>query len=259
MGKLSRLLLFLGLLFICADLKAQTWSLVQLKEFDSTGAGTGGSACTGMGSAVCTVNVSAVGAGHALVCFSLISSTASTTLSGCGGGETWAACSTSCNSFNAVTGNGDIRYTLSAVGGETSLTCTVAVAPQNNYSLCGAAEFSLTSGSGAYDTSGTMSDATCTSCAGVGLTLSGSNDVILQIAAPGNSFSAVSSPYSTNSAFPSGVGIGVAVGISSGTAPTWTQSPTGIATGSALALKVAASGCTAPPTLTLLGVSQCHG
>src|SRR5208282_478148 len=78
----------------------------------------------------------------------------------------------------------------------------------------------------------TVSDSSCSSCAGVGLTLNGTNDIILQMGNPNNSLTAITGGAFSSTAFfdenlTGGEAYAAAKNTNNGTAPTWTQSPSG--------------------------------
>jgi hypothetical protein len=210
---------------------AGTWTLVQIKYFDSTGGGSGGSDCDSIGTA-CTVNASAVGAGHKVVAFAMYASPTSKTLASVTG-ETWTHCA-SC----AGGGEGflDAYYTLSATGGETSFTCT-ASGTLSGYNSCGVAEFAWSGASAAFDAGVVAVDTSCTACSGGGaLTLTGSSDAILAIGMPANSLTAVSI-YTPQLSFPSGAGIATLINTTNGADPVWTHDASGAVAVMRIALK----------------------
>lgn len=204
-----------------------TLAFVQLKFYDSLGGGTGGSACNNAVNSSCTVTVSSVGAGHMLAAFVALANPE--TFTGVSGGESWTHCagSNGC-AFGSVAGGGytDVWYVLSTTGGETSFTCNLS-GTDSLYQGCGIMEFSYSGSSVSFDASNGNSNASaCSSCAAPALSLTGTKDAIVQIGIPNNSMTAITSPYSTHAQFYSGVGMAIAVGLTSYTAPTWTQSGT---------------------------------
>lgn len=211
---------------------AGTWAIVQFKYWSSSGAGTGGGTCLVAGT-TCAVTVSAVGAGHALICFSNMGHTLSATLSSCSGETTTSA--PNFFSWNSSDGGQDARYVLSAAGGETTVTCTQSSISGLN--SCGIFEASYSGPSVSYDNSNHSTPTACTSCAGQTLTLTGTNDFIMAAMNPGLNVTAVSSPYSLNAGFSDDYGVAAAVNLSSGTGPTWTQSGSAAIQVAALALK----------------------
>lgn len=212
------------------------WTLIQIKFFDSGGLGTGGGTCLSSGT-TCQVTVSSVAAGNKLVCAALYFDSATHTFSGCGGGETWTVCpAPTCAVKGAGSSGGtDGRYVLSAVGGETQVTCTINSA-SNPYYGCLFIEYHYTGPSASIDVVGTT-DSVCTACAGVPLSLGGSNDAIATWGIPDNSFTAITSPYSTNAQFYDGTAEAVSMNTASGAAPTITQNVSGLGAIGAIALK----------------------
>src|SRR6185312_10382273 len=208
-----------------------TWTLVQKKFFSTLGSGTGGSACAGSPTVVCTVNVSSVGAGHALIAYSIqgeVANISSIT------GETWTHCS---NCTPASGPSTDADYVLSATGGETSFTFTMSVTT-SSYLGVGVNEYAWTGSSVSFDKSGNTPVASCTSCTGQTLAITGTSDAIFQIAVSSTSgvASAATAPYATNFTAFDGIGASTAVNLASGTGPTWTVSPADTMAMMALAL-----------------------
>jgi hypothetical protein len=228
------------------------WTFVQAKYYDSMNGGTGGSACSANGT-TCTVNVSAIGNGHVVIVASIAAVAGSAiTLVGISS-ETTTHCG-NCNFGSSSSGWVDARYVLSATGGETTITCTVNMAP-TSYFGCLIAEFSYSGPSASYDTSNGAVLTGCTTCAGASLALKGSKDIILQVGSPANSFGrsaagssqrqgagfkGVSGSYIAippDAPFPSGAGLAYLANTADGAAPNWTQSPAGDATVMGIAIK----------------------
>lgn len=205
-------------------IRAGTWTVVQMKYWDIGAVGTGGGTCTTSSPFTCAVTVSAIAAGNILVCGALYFDASSHTLSNCGGGETWTVCpAPTCASKGSGSTTGeDGRYVLSAVGGETTITCTVNSAPGTYYG-CVIVELHYTGPSASIDAVGTASTSACASCPGATLGLGGTNDIIFTWGAPNNTFTAITSPYSTNAHFYAGSVEAVSLNTSSGAAPTVTQ------------------------------------
>jgi len=85
-----------------------------------------------------------------------------------------------------------------------------------------------------------LASSNCTSCAGPSLTLSGSNDVVIQVACFQENYAGIGSPYTledvdTNS----GNAVAYRLDTNSGNAATWGQSPTGGGIFSAYAISIA--------------------
>jgi hypothetical protein len=227
-----------------------TFALVQFKFFDTNGAGTGGNSCraAGIGSgsgSVCTVNVEPVGAGHTLIAVGFSGNLTVRTLSSVSG-ETWTHCAgaNGC-SFGSIGGTAflfqdlrgiwlDASYVLSATGGEETLTCTLS-GTSAGYIACGIYEYSYSGASVSFDTSNGTTDFSCTTCAGIALTLSGSRHLIVQAAVPIKPLSAISGSYTNPAKFYDGVGNAGWVNATDGTAPNWTGSPAGLVTVMAIA------------------------
>jgi len=217
-----------------------TWSLIQLKYNSSAGGGTGGSGCA-VSTTTCTVTVSSVGAGHLVVMVPFSGSSAGTSIAwSAGSGETWTHCggTNGCLFAGANAGAVDAAYVLSATGGETSFTCTVASAPPS-YFACAIFEYAWSGATIAFDASNGAYTSSCTSCSGIGLTLSGSKDVIIQVGLPAQSLTAISggAGYTNPQQFYDGAGQAGAINTTNGAAPTWTQSPAGPNVAMAIAFK----------------------
>jgi hypothetical protein len=243
-----RLILCLALL--CSPAWA-TWTLTQVK--DKT-------ACSGT---TCAVTVTSTGAGHLLIAgfsdsTSHVQTISSVTAGACAG--SWVHCP---NCAINATGDGsiDFSYCTNSASGITSITITTSLTMGTGIGVIWEASSSL--GTIAIDSgaapSGTKTDTTCTSCAGVSLTLSGNNDFIAALSANGGAGTGLTGTGWTNDlANPSGDG--VAHGITSGsqTAPaTWTQS-SGTLLGNAIAFQeTSGGGATCTPTMALMGVGSC--
>lgn len=156
-----------------------TWTLVQTASIVNTGA------CTGTTS--CAITVASTGTGNLIVLAYLSATTTAVTISSVSGGGTYTHC-TNCSIFGVTTGSLDMSYTLASVSGATTITMTLSATASVPIGMMW--EFHSTTGF-ALDTSNTISDATCTACAGPSLTLTGANDVIAAAAANGGTGSGV--------------------------------------------------------------------
>ena len=202
----------------CAPAHA-TWSLVQVKDNTACTSGT-----------TCAVAVTSTGAGNLLVAG--VQNFATTSISS----VTAGACATtwthapSGNLFVSGVGAVDLYYCTQSNSAQTSITITVGSAfGTNGVGIIWEASSSL--GSIAIDSGATPSgnkndSTTCTSCAGVALTLSGNNNFTAAVAACGGTCSAVTGAGWTNDlANPNGNGIAHGLNTTGSiTAPaTWTQ------------------------------------
>jgi len=171
--------------------------------------------CVGNGSnTTCTITPSsASGAGHlgAIIAWFSQSSSASSTgitqVSGNDHGITgWTSCpSHSCFATVGTPATGckagycseDIYYNPSLTGGDTSFTVTLG-SPPPTYFQVWYGEWALPGTGGAhYDASGSGADSTaCTSCAGQALTLTDTQDIVLQTQNSSQECTAISGPYS---------------------------------------------------------------
>lgn len=218
---------------------AAPWTFIQSKYFDSRGSGSGGSSCANTG-ATCTVTVSSVTAGHILIAYGQNDAASSNALSSVSG-ETWTDCS-ACQSLSTGI-QIDVQYVLSATGGETSFTCNFNSAPIS-YESCAVIELAH-SGTVSFDTGGTTNSASCpTPCTGVGLTLAGTSEAVIQLAIPYTvNITSVSSPY-TAMCINNGCGgpsSAYLLNTSSGTAPSWAYTGSQQLTMSAIAINGAAA------------------
>jgi len=158
-----------------------TWSVTQVKWFDTSGHGTGGSACT-QPTTVCTVNVTAIGSSNTLVAFAVAFGAQTTLVSISGQTSTdCTACDVTNSGANASIG---VRYVLSATPGQTTVTCTVGASA--SFLGCGVYELHCVGGcSNTYDVGGGNGSVTCSSCSGPSLTTTvGANDVVINILNP---------------------------------------------------------------------------
>ena len=198
-----------------------TWSIIQHKMFSTSGS-TGSGSCAS-GTATCTVNVTAIGAGHLLVCFAHGVSVSGVT-SCSGDGDTWSECCTTTNGTLTI----DLWWVISSTGGGTSISCNFA--STSTYKECGLREYALSAGSPVSSSGGTFLQFGCTNCNGEALTLSGVNNLIVQSIFPTTSTTAVNPPYgnldvSTNSP---GGGMADSLNTTDGTATNlWTLSGSG--------------------------------
>jgi hypothetical protein len=186
-------------------------------------------------SATCSITVAATGAGHAGVLtyaghpgvyISSVSTDGSWTVpTGCKASASGGA--TSC------------AYNLSLTGGATTETVTLNTASPGTYGYLSFHEVSST-GTFAFDAAGAVTDSTSSlSLAGAGLSLTGSDDFIVQTwRVAGGSASSVTSPYIDLTGFGSFSAYALSINTSSGAAPTLTMTlpTTGVA--GAIALSV---------------------
>jgi hypothetical protein len=216
---------FLALLVVLFTTPAwATFTLVQAKVNGS---------CA---SANCNVTVTSTGAGHSIIVGVVMNS--NVTISGVIGGGTYTLCGANCQKGNGTTGFTDMAYTLSSTSGTTTIEIDLSAGSSG---VAYAWELSSTS-TITFDVGNSILQTTnCTSCTGASLTLTGSNDFIAAIASCGGTCSAVT-PYTADNAFTAGDGQAHSLNTSSGTAPTWTQSPTNPIALASLALKDAGGG-----------------
>lgn len=176
------------------------WTLVQHTMFSTSGSSGSGSCAAG--TATCTVNVTAIGAGHLLVCFPHGISAAANACSG--DGDTWSTC---CATANGTLNIG-LSYVLSSTGGATSITCNFA--STSTYKECGLREYSLSNGSPVSDSGGTGLQGGCTTCNGDSVSVAGSNEVIVQSIFPSTSTVSVTGGYGNLDVSTAATGGGIA-------------------------------------------------
>jgi hypothetical protein len=145
-----------------------------------------------------------------------------------------------CAGYDSVAGRfTDCAYTLSSTSGATSITVTRNSTNGVNWYIS-VTELSFTSGPVSVDAIGAVDDTTgLRSQLGVGLTLGGTNDAIVQIINGGATESSISSPtgasYSYTN-FADHAGFATAINTTTGAAPTWTSQVALRAAGSAIAI-----------------------
>lgn len=204
---------------------AVTWTLVQnLNNFTCT-------------TASCSKTGVTTTAGDLLVLCSAISAT-SPSYSSASGDGTW----THPTGVAGVQGTyaTDCVYRLSATGGTgltINFTWTGSSVVGNDIEFY---EVRRSTGTATYDV-GNKATSVCTSCTGPALTLTGTSDFIAQIGLFYNTFTAPGAPWTNPSDLDNGGNIHAgflgALNQSSGSAITWSQSTSSVATMSALSFK----------------------
>lgn len=231
--KIILVLIFaLGLAWNC---RAQTWTFVQ----DSVV-----TYCNG-GASSCNVGAGTLAPTHAgTVWIIRIHTPNNVSISSVsGGGATWSLCpSSSCHLFNSTNGdNQDLAYGIGGSAGTTNMTVNLS---GNAGAFFGMNFIEIQPPAGStpsFDTAGTVTTTSCTTCTAVGLTLT-ATDAVIQVMSGNNaaSFNSWSSPYITDIA-----NDGIALNTNSGTAPTVTVPSTGVDF-SAIAFKSSLGTFTAP-------------
>jgi hypothetical protein len=228
-------LCFLGIAVLSFSPSAwATWTVVQH-------AGTILGGCT-QSSNTCSISVSSTGSGNVIVVgFSAGSITipAQEKISSVSGGGTYTH-PAGCAGYDSVAGRfTDCAYTLSSTSGATSITVTRNSTSGVNWYIS-VTELSFTSGPVSVDAIGVVDDTTAgTSQPGVGLTLGGSNDAIVQIINGGANETSISSPTGASysySNFADHAGFATAINTTTGAAPTWNSVGSLRAAGSAIAI-----------------------
>jgi len=205
-----------------------TWTLVQEADYHTQNS----AYCT---TSPCVLTVASTGANNVLVVAAFGSSASGDYITAASGGGTYtipAACQVGAGAIGSVS----CAYVTASSSGVTSVS--VSVTGLGSFGNVYFWEWKPSTGSATYDTASTVNDAVAsTTPAGVGLTLTGTSDVIMQVLAQvtGNP-TAISSPYTieTSGAFFAGA---YATNQSSGSAPTWTASTSATAVGLAIAFK----------------------
>jgi len=240
-SKLKRLFIIPFLILLCAAQRGEqgiltqtaagaggTWTLHQFKNWDSNSQGTGGSACTGL--STCTVTTVAPTAGDIVLVVATMAAASSKTLSTpTMTGQTFTHCT---NGGGSATTEGwfDCWYTLSAAASGTSVVCPASAATL--YMNCAVYDYHWSGSSITADNQAAVTtDTSCTTCAGVGLTVAGT-DVAVQMSIGANNITAISdATYANPANFTDGVGsCGKLNASGTLTTPNWTQSSAGAAT-----------------------------
>jgi hypothetical protein len=196
-------------------------------------------------STTCAVTVTATGSGNALglIAFPINN----VTISSISGGGTWASPS-GCNTYSSSDGTGQAcAYSLSSSSGATSITVTFSGASGGGQIEF--LEFSFTAASVVLDPGATPANARNsgatqeTPVPGPALTLTGTNDVIMQGMAPSTSASAINLGYT--GFFNNGYGTAYLLNTTNGSAVSWTVGATAWNVSCALVL-AESSGSTHP-------------
>jgi hypothetical protein len=142
-------------------------------------------------------------------------------------GQTFTHCG-NCAGGDTTAGFVDAWWTVAASGTPRSLTCTLSGAPAS-WNACIIYEFHTTGTSITKDPNASSSGFTASvavsggHCAGKTLTLTGTDDVLVQFAIPSNSITAVSAGWTTDATPVDGMGYAYKLNTNSGTAPSWTD------------------------------------
>lgn len=224
--------------------KHHTFTFIQKKSNDACGTATTSCVISGL---------TAVGTGHLLVGVAWMTNATGTAATGASGAGTWVhSTSPSCSGNNGVFGTDQVYILSTTSAAPTSITVFITGSATAWHAEV--REYSFTGTSTQFDTCGGASDTTCTSCNGVGLTLSGANDVIVQSENPAVTCSAISGGYGNlNTDGSGGVCSADLLNTIVGTAPVWTTG-SGTSMVSGMAIKeISSSSC--PHLLATLGVT----
>lgn len=211
-------------------------------------------------STTCAPAFSATGTGHVIVYIATTGVSSPTLNSISGGGTYTIQTATGCQGSNSGGLTSYCGYTLSSTSGATAITGNWTNGAATILD-CSAWEYSFTASSAVFDKSGTVNHNTSIASpyAGVVLTLTGSNDVIVQSIQSGSarSISGVSAAYGNfvNGASALSIAYADAENTASGAAPSWTAGGAGSSQGAAIAI-AESSGVSSVPTLSLLGVGK---
>ncbi|HEX4137077.1 MAG TPA: Ig-like domain-containing protein [Bryobacteraceae bacterium] len=197
----------------------------------------GASSCTGSS---CAVPVTATGTGHILVAMFALASQNDTVITVADNSNVWVH-APNCNGLNGGL-NVDCWYVLSSTAGATTVTATISASGGGRgvefY------EFSIGAGCFAYLDSSSSTTITTSNAAqsGIGLSLTGTNDVIIQQIYANALISSVSGGY-TASAAPGTNNRSAAslLNTTTGTAPIWTLASSSVAVANAVAFSEACS------------------
>lgn len=210
---------------------SQVWATVTLGHTNSASV-----SITGTGTAV---TVTSIPSGH-FVMGTVVWDTAGRTLSSCTATSSTCVVDTGCHGTLSGVGAIDCFYILSAGATLTSITLTASATTTGNWYIN---DYSTTAGPMAKDTECTGTPASSSTPAGCNLTLSGTNDVILQAISCSQTCSGTPSGW-TNGVNTSGDGQADKQNTNSGTGPTWAQSPAGTSLVGGFALKETGGGGT---------------
>lgn len=187
----------------------------------------------------CNVTISSTTSGSILVCAMLDGVNSTNHITSCsGGGGTWTLCPTSsCVVTNANLFPIDAAYNLAGTGGATTITVNVATSSSFFGAVVGEWDCTANCPANALDkiASSNTSTASCGTCTLSSFTSPTVGDLAVQLVSADNTpLSSPSSPYVIDGS----LGLFVySLGITSGAAPTVTQSPSGALTSTGLTFK----------------------
>lgn len=200
---------------------SNTFTLIQHKDFDNSGSGTGGGTCATSGTS-CQVTTSSTGTSNIIIVWTItgnnttVNSPSASTSQG-----TWTHCA-SCNVFDGAAGHADAWYVLASTSGATSVTCNTNTA-DGAYLGCWAGEYSCSPGPCTVDNSNTATNASCSTCAAPSLSITGTKDLFVQAIVPGSNATAINGAYTNPADFPGGnFGVAGAINQTTYSAPNWT-------------------------------------
>lgn len=233
------------ILLLCCSLNAQV--SLPLMGVGGTAAGGGGLGIftlvhnyaqdCGGGVKVCTATITALGSGHGVGAFCFLVYPTSTT------NALPTSVTSTANAFtppatanvavlathNYITLGG--AYNISSISGTTSVTCNWANATAGSVedAIIHIFEYSYTGSSISFDNANAVSNAACTNCSGVSLTLSGSVEVVMQAlmadtttnGCDGGTITGGAGYTSPNEQSVDGEVSAGAINTSNGAAPTW--------------------------------------
>ena len=204
-----------------------TWVFVQAAINASCPAGT-----------TCNVTVASTTSGSILVCGMADFANSTNYITSCsGGGGTWVLCPTlSCLVLNAASGPIDVAYNVTGTGGATTITINIFASSSGWAAVVGEWRCTANCPANSLDqiANSNTSTASCGTCTLSGYASPSVGDLAVQQVLFSNEIASLSTPYVLDTS------IGVfayGLGISSGTAPTATQSPSGSLSSSGLTFK----------------------
>jgi hypothetical protein len=224
-------------------------------KFTQVQEASGSAACLSSTLTSCAVTIAPTGSGHILIAVFELQS-AGSSVSAVSGGGTWVHAPNCAVSASAL--DVDCWYVLNSTPGAAAITAKVTSGSARGVEFY---EFSIGAGcSAAFDSSGSSDNSTTTSGQpGVGLTLTGFNDVIVQGIYTGTAVSSISGGYTVSAASSATNRLAaLLLNTASGAAPIWTIASSQPAAVNAIAISESCpvSSITVSPTQMTMSASQ---
>lgn len=189
-----------------------TWAFVQANENFSCATGT-----------TCAVTLSASTANSILLVGIIDNTVAGHTIaSASGGAGTWNLCPASGCANTTGNWSFDNAYNLTNTGGATSITVTINSSDSSWFLYVNEFKCTANCGTIALDKIATPATSTCTSCTGASFSGLTTGDLLIMNSDTSSTYSAISSPYTLFSS------LGYCLSACTGTAPTFTVSPSAV-------------------------------